>query len=510
MVVHLTDNEYNELPRLSKTVVPKIPESAQLPKFDINALRSGILHLGCGAFHRAHQAAITQEAVNLSPQEQVAWGIETVCMNRRTLYDTLHEQDKLFSLLLREPEKTTAELIGIFTEVLHAPSDPVGIHRRIAHPDIKIVTLAVTPGGYSINTETHKLNDSDPKIQEDLRNRDNPQTTIGMISAALGLVKKNGQRPPVFLSCDNIRSNGHTLHDAIVDYTALYDESLASWIDTNVQFPCAVVDRIAQPETEDDLHLAGQLLGARDLAPVPTEPLWDWTIEDFEGPRPLWQELGVRFVSNIQAYELGKLRLLNAAHMLLAYLGVLSGYDTIADSANDPLLGALTRQFMVAEAGSTLKLSQKDLVDTANTVLRRFTNPAIRQDIVRIGRNGSEKMIPRVTDAMRENLERGKHTPAGLLLIAAWIHGFLLTARGKHPVKLVEPMLDELSQLAEKNSSSSEALADAFLARTDLLGNLNYPGVREDLVEDLEAFKHNNVSEIVKHHLRPEFGGRVK
>jgi fructuronate reductase len=327
-----------------------------------------------------------------------------------------------------------------------------------------------------------------------------------MLARGLDVVRRRGGAPPVILSCDNVTANGTTLRGAVVDFAALCDDRLAGWIAAAVRFPCTVADRIVAPTGTTDLQVAWRHLGGvEDRVPVSAEPFLDWTIEDFDGARPRWERAGARFVSDVTQRQLAKLRLLNGTHMLLAYLGALRGHATVAEACGDPLLAALSRQFMMAEQGPTLMLPVTELHRIADELMRRFGNSAIRHDLARVGRNGSDKMTSRVTDAMRQNLAHGRPTPASILLIAGWIR--LLGADIDPATALVDPRRDELASIARIFADRPQQLASAFLDRSDIFGTFaDRASVQRELSRALADTAHGDVAGAVRRRLAPESG----
>ncbi|MEC3918980.1 mannitol dehydrogenase family protein [Nocardia sp. CDC160] len=493
-------------PRLGVGALRGLPEDVTRPPFTPGSLGTGIVHLGCGAFHRAHQALITQHAMSATGDRR--WGISTVAMSRPDVVGALRAQDNLYTTLLRDEGVVRAEVVGAITAAVHAPSDRIGVVRRVADPRVRIVTLTVTTGGYCLAPSGRLDSGSDP-VRHDLRCSAKPCTAIGMLVGGLAAVRRRGGTPPVVISCDNLTANGRQLRSAVLDFAALRDDRLANWIGRNVQFPCSVVDRIvASGEDTDDAAARTRLGGVDDRAQVSAEPFMTWTIENFEGERPRWDLVGAEYVGDVTGHELAKLRLLNGTHLLLAYLGALAGYSTIAEASADPALSALAKQFMLYEQGPTLTLVDAELQRTVRDLLRRFRNPDIRHEMTRVGRNGSDKMLPRVTAAMRENLAAGRPTPAAILLIAAWIHWFDLCGTPRAPGEIIDPRAAELARLAA--IPDPHRRARAFLARTDIFGVLPHLGhVQQEVGDALTELIRDNVSEVIERRLRPEFLGRV-
>ncbi|MFC9996120.1 mannitol dehydrogenase family protein [Nocardia sp. NPDC127526] len=494
-------------PRLGVGTLPRLPRNVTRPDYIPRQLGTGIVHLGCGAFHRAHQALITQHAMAATGDQR--WGIAAVAMSRPDVVTALRAQDNLYTTLLRDSAGDHAEVVGAITAAVHAPSDRIGVARRIADPRVRIVTLTVTAGGYCVSPVTGQLDVSSDPVRHDLRCASNPCTAIGMLVGGLQAVRRRGGVPPVVISCDNLSANGRQLRSAVIGFAAMRDDRLADWIARNVQFPCSVVDRIVAPAgPADEAAARSRLGGVDDRAPVSAEPFLTWTIEDFTGDRPHWELAGARFVGDVTDHELAKLRLLNGTHMLLAYLGALAGHATVAEASADPVLAALARQFMLEEQGPTLNLPPEDLHRTVDELLRRFRNPAIRHDMRRVGRNGSEKMMPRVTDAMRENLAAGRPTPAAVLLIASWIRWFDLCGTGNAVTEVIDPHAEALAGLAA--IAHPQLRARAFLARTDIFGELpQLDRVRREVGAALAELDRDHVIDVVRRRLSPNGNGRA-
>lgn len=501
----LPDKSAPTAPRLSAALLGKLPTAVVRPGFAPRSLSTGILHLGCGSFHRAHQALATQHAIDATSDPR--WGIASVAMTRPTVVAALRAQDNLYTTLLHADGRARVEVVGTIVDAVHAPSDRLGVPKRIAHPDIKIVTLTVTASGYCISPVTGRLDENCESVRHDLRDPRHPISPIGMLANGFAAIRRRGGTPPVVLSCDNLCGNGRNLRAAVIDFAALRDGGLADWIARNVQFPNSVVDRIVQPATPADPAAARNWLGGiEDRAPVSAEPFMTWTIEHFDGECPRWDLAGARFVTDVTDYEQAKLRLLNGTHMLLAYLGALAGYRTIAEAAADPALGALARQFMRCEQGPTLALPATELHRTVDELMVRFRNPAICHDMTRVGRNGSDKMVPRVVAALRDNIEAGRPTPGAELLIAAWIRWFTASRESGAVMTVADPRENSLAALAD--TTDPHRSARAFLQRTDIFGTLPEPDRLHRQVGDaLAELVRDGVDATVRRRLDPGYEG---
>lgn len=429
------------------------------------------MHLGCGSFHRAHQVAATQAAIGREGETGLRWGIVSASMRRPDLARQLREQDNLYTLLTREPHGTVASVMAAITEAVFAGDEDAHLVARIADPRTRLVTLTVTASGYYL-TADGRLDPQATAIRQDLA-RVAPRTAPGLLTAGLTLVRQNGHVPPVVICCDNVTENGSTLRQLVMDYAALRGEdALAAWIGEHVVFPDTMVDRIAPPPKETDREDAKRLLGGiEDEIPVSAEPWFQWIIERFDGPRPLWEaHPGTRFVRDVGIFERAKLQMLNGTHMLLAYVGGLANLPTMAEAATDPSLGLIATEFMRREQSVGVDLSPDEIDSYASDLMTRFRNPGIVHEVERIGRNGSAKMATRVIAPMRENLEAGRPVTGAVLLVASWIRWFALHEQEALEVALLDPRAAALRRICAEARGDHAAQAEAFLAMEEVFG----------------------------------------
>ncbi|MFC4170199.1 mannitol dehydrogenase family protein [Teichococcus aestuarii] len=478
-------------PRLSPRTLGLLPRSVARPGFDVAALRPGILHLGCGAFHRAHQAVFTQRALQASnAAEPEPWGIIAASLRKPDMRDALRPQHGLYTVLERGAEGVQAEVIGTVREVLYAPEEHAAMAARFLDPDIHIVTLTVTSAAYCIDATTGRLCAAHPDIQRDLHGA-TPQSAIGVLVAGLAQVRQAGLRPPVVMSCDNLAGNGRVLRQAAMDYAALRDDSLAEWIGTSVQFPCSMVDRIVPAATEVDQADAAAMLGLHDAAPVSAEPFRQWVIETFEGPRPRWEEAGAEFVPDVAPWEASKLRLLNGTHMAIAYLGALSGFRTVAEFVADPAFGSYALRFMLREQMPTMPPSDHDITAYAHQLLRRWRNPGIVHQLTRVGRNGSEKLQTRLLASLCENRHAGRPAPCTTLAVAAWICCASGRTGQAGPVQMEDPLDQHLKAIGQAAGDDAARLTDLALGVEQAFGTElpNCAAFRADLTQAVRALQ---------------------
>ncbi|GAB2840159.1 mannitol dehydrogenase family protein [Actinoallomurus bryophytorum] len=410
----------------------------------------GIVHLGIGAFHRAHQAVYTEDAGD-------GWGICGITQRSAAVASRLAPQDGLYSVLERGPGGVSARVIGAVREVLTGSATVA----RIGDPAVKIVSLTVTEKGYRHDPATRRLRVDDPEILRDLAGRP-PETVIGRLVGGLA-----GREAPVtVLCCDNLTANGSFVRGLVEEYC----DRGGIRLPCEVTFPNAMVDRITPATTPEDLDEAERLLGVRDEAVVVTEPFSQWVIEDtFAAGRPAWDTAGAILTTDVAPYETMKLRLLNGAHSMLAYLGADFTYvsDAIAGGLGDDL-----RHYMDEDATPTLDVPRGfDLAAYKSSLIERFANPALRHRIAQIAMDGSQKLPQRLLGVVRDRLATGEEPRWAALAVAAWMR-HVKTAK-----ELDDPMAETLRK-AVAGADSPEKVVDALLSITDVFG----PDLRDSVV----------------------------
>lgn len=382
--------------------------------------RTGIVHLGPGAFFRAFQAIYTAEAMAAQGGD---WGILAVSLKSPTARDQLEPQGGAFTAVELGPQGKRARVIESITGVLVAPEDPEAVIAAMADPGVKIVSLTITEKGYCHEPATGRLNRDHPEIRHDLDNPDRPQSAPGFIVAALARRRADGVKPFTVLTCDNLPSNGRLARGIVLDFARALDPDLADWIAAEVPFPATMVDRITPATTPADIEALAASEGYLDPACVMHEPFRQWVIEDdFADGRPAWEVAGAQFVRNVEAHEAMKLRCLNGTHSTLAYLGYLSGYETIAETVADPAFAALCNRLWREEILPTVPRPEgEDLPAYCAALLDRYRNPGIRHRTWQIAMDGSQKLPQRILGTVRDALAAGR-VPSGLCLaVAGWM-----------------------------------------------------------------------------------------
>ena len=427
--------------RLSLTNLPVAPE------VDPRALSVGIVHLGLGAFHRAHQAVVTERAAVVSGDTR--WGIAGVSQRSATVRDQLVPQDGLYAVLERGSGDPSVQVIGSIREVLTAPADPEAVVARIADPAVSVVTLTVTEKGY--RAASAGLDLTDPEIRADLTGRP-PRTVVGQLAA--GLAQR--VEPLSIVSCDNLVANGPFLRKLVTDYFEALGKVPSVFEAT--RFPASMVDRIVPATTEADREEAARLLGVRDDAVVVAEPFLQWVIEDdFAGDRPAWERAGAVLTADVAPWEQAKLRMLNATHSMLAYLGALRGYETIAEAVRDEELSTLARALMTEDVVPTLTPPDGlDLAAYGVSVLERFANPALKHRTTQVAMDGSVKLPVRMLGTVRDRLAAGAEPRVISLAVAAWMVYMLKTPT------VDDPQADRL-KAAIAGATEPATVVDALL-----------------------------------------------
>jgi fructuronate reductase len=456
------------LTRLSSQTLGRLPASIRCPAYDRAALQPGIVHLGLGAFARAHLCEYTDDALE---RDFGAWGIVGASLQRPDQRDRLKPQDGLYCFLKRAPEGPQLRIIGSVLDVLVAPEDPAALVTRLAAAETRIVSLTVTEKGYCHDPATGRLKDDHPDILHDLEHPDAPRSAIGLIVAALRIRKREGLAPFTALSCDNLPHNGKVLHGLVRDFAALRDDALSQWIEANGAFPATMVDRIVPATTEADIAEVAGLLGLKDAAPVIGEPFRQWAIEDaFALGRPAWEDVGAQMVSEVAPFEFMKLRMLNGAHSSLAYLGYLAGHETVAQASGDPVLARFLHGLW-AEIIPTVPAPQGvDLKAYAGDLLSRFQNPAIKHRTWQIAMDGSQKLPQRLLGTIRDRLKAGASIDHLALGVAAWMAYVAGTDEAGAPIDVRDPLAAEFARISAAAGRDAGALSQGLIGIEAIFG----------------------------------------
>ncbi len=442
--------------------------AALWPRYDRTKIKTGIVHLGVGAFHRAHQAVYTDGVLARDPR----WGIAGASLRAADTRDALQPQDGLYALSLRDGQGETLRIIGALREVLVAPEAPAALIAAMAAPDVRIVSLTVTEKGYCHDPASGRLRADHPDVIHDLAHPNAPRSAPGYILAALRARRAAGLRPFSVLCCDNLPANGHTVHQVLQDLAELQGSELASFIRGEVACPSTMVDRIVPATTDEDRARIAGLLGYEDAWPVVSEPFSQWVIEDqFRADRPDWAAEGAEFVADVAPFELAKLRLLNGSHSSLAYLGYLSGDETVAEAMTRPDMARFVAHLMEHEVSPTLPAAAGlDLASYRRALQMRFANPALRHRTWQIAMDGSQKLPQRLLGTIRDRLAAGAPIAALALGVAAWMAYVTgIDGQGK-AIDVRDPLRDELRRRTDAAGREAARLAQALVGVEAIFG----------------------------------------
>lgn len=456
--------------RLRPEALAMLPADVARPRYDRSRLRTGIVHLGLGAFHRAHQAVYTEDVLE---REFGPWGIAGVSLRSPDTRDALAPQGGLYAVAVRGAGGERLRVVGAVTEVLVAPEDPAAVLERLCRPAVRIVTLTVTEKGYCHDPATGALDEDHPGIRRDLADPGRPGTAPGFLVEALDRRRRAGLQPFTVLSCDNLPSNGDTTAGILRRLASLRDPAFGRWVEDAVACPNGMVDRIVPATTPEDRDAVARRLGAEDAWPVVTEPFSQWVVEDrFPSGRPAWEHVGAELVPDVRPYELMKLRLLNGSHSTLAYLGYLAGCDTVSQAMADPAFARLVRGLMDEEVTPTLAVPPgADLDRYKAALLDRFANPALRHRTWQIAMDGSQKLPQRLLGTVRDRLAAGAPIDRLALAVAAWMRYVAGRDELGEPIDVRDPLAGRLAALAAGAGGSAGALASALLGVREVFGD---------------------------------------
>ncbi len=408
----------------------------------------GVVHLGLGAFFRAHGAIYLEEAMQRSGG---AWGIAGVSLLSPGQRDALAPQDCLYHAVELGPEGEKPRLVEAVQEVLVAREDPQAVLALMAAPNVRIVSLTVTEKGYCHEPSTGRLNAAHPDIAHDLAH-ELPVSAPGFIVRALQRRRAAGLRPFTVLTCDNLPGNGRMVRGVVLEFARRVDPALAAWIESEGRFPSTMVDRIVPATKPEDIARVGELTGFADAAPVMHEPFRQWVVEDdfVDGDRPDLGAAGVELVSDVEPYEHMKLRMLNGTHSALAYLGYLAGHETIAETIADPVFEGFVRALWEDEIIPAVSAPPGvDLGVYAGSLLERYRNPAIRHRTWQIAMDGSQKLPQRILGTLSANLAAGRRSPGLVLAVAAWMRYVGGVDESGNAIDVRDPLAARLRALSD-------------------------------------------------------------
>lgn len=483
--------------RLSERTRASLSSSVAQPAYDRTALRCGIVHLGLGAFHRAHQALYTEAAIADADNR---WGIVGVSLRSKSVPDTLIPQDLLYCVLEREGQDVQARLVNVLRAALHAPTQLDEVLDALADPETHVVTSTVSEKGYSVHSATGELDVDDEQIRHDLAQPEAPVSTIGLLFA--GLRRRARGAPLTVLCCDNMASNGETLRKLVLQFANLVDSNVARHIERTVAFPSSMVDRIVPAATSESLDWTTQRVGLRDEAAIVCESFSQWVIEDrFAGARPAWERGGALLVNDVRPYQAMKLRLLNGTHSAIAYLGQLRDVETVSDAMRDPLVGPFARQLMTQDLRSTISAPDGyDVLAYCDQLLDRFENPSLAHRTQQIAMDGTQKVPVRWLPALRASLDAGVELPHVERALAAWLH-YLSAQRSDSGVTFAisDPGAATLGARLRAAHNANDVVR-AALAHASVFGEVPWPeAFIARLTKHLAVLRNHGVAALLAH-----------
>jgi mannitol 2-dehydrogenase len=443
-----------------------------VPSYDRLQIRAGIVHVGVGGFHRAHQAMYLDRLMNAGIGRD--WGVYGVGVMPadRLMKQALGAQDGLYTLVQKHSDGTReAAVIGSLVRYLFAPDDPDKVIEAMAAEHTRIVSLTITEGGYNIDDATGEFDAANPDVVRDLEPGATPRTVYGIIAEALRRRRERGVPTFSVMSCDNLQGNGHLSKRAVSSFARLRDPELGDWIEREVSFPNSMVDRITPATTDADKADVRNQFGMDDLWPVVCEPYTQWVLEDaFSAGRPPLEEVGVQVVADVEPYELMKLRLLNGSHQAMCYFACLAGYQLVHEAAQDPLFRAFLLGYMAHEAAPSLPpVPSIDLDAYQQELIVRFSNPQIRDTIARLCAQTSDRIPKFVLPVIRQQLASGGDIRRSAAVVASWARYAEGRDEQGRPIEIVDRLADRITELATRQ----RAEPDAFITSREIFGSLS-------------------------------------
>lgn len=472
------------MPPLSNATLHSLHPRVGVPRYDRQATRPSIVHVGVGGFHRSHQAVYVDDVLALGHSE---WGLSGVGLlpSDHRMATVMRQQDCLYTLVLKGAEgEPHPRVVGSLRSYLFAPDDTESVIAALADPATRVVSMTITEGGYLVSDATGDFDADHPSVVADLAPGAVPRTVFGLVTEALARRRALGLTGFTVVSCDNMPGNGAVARSAFRSFARLRSPGLADWLDEHVSFPSSMVDRITPVTSDEDRR---ELLARYDLDdgwPVVAEPFTQWVLEDhFVDGRPPLEEVGVQLVADVEPYELMKLRLLNASHQVMGYLGSLAGHGYVHEVCHDPDFAGLLGRYLEEEATPTLPaVPGIDLEGYRQTLLARFANPAIRDSLARNCTDGSDRIPKFVLPVVRHQLAHDGDITVAATAIAGWARYLEGVDESGRPFEVADRRLEQLAPLVAAQRSNPEAL----LAADDVFGDVaGHPRFRSAFREAL-------------------------
>ena len=474
--------------RLCQATLAERGDEISRPAYDRSAVGIGIVHLGPGGFHRAHQAVYTDAAITAAGGD---WGIAGVCMRSAAARDELAPQDGLYTVVSADNHGERMQVVGALQRVLVAPESPAAVMQQLTDPGVHIVTLTVTEKGYCLGAGGEGIDTAHEDVRHDLAHPQDPRSVPGLLAEALRR-RAALRRTLTLLSCDNLGSNGLRLRSAVLGMLAAQSSGSTAWVEDNCRFPCSMVDRIVPAASPALRARVSARIGLEDRACVLTEPFMQWVIEDsFAGPRPAWDAAGALLVKDVEVWENAKLRLLNGPHSAIAYLGALAAFEWVHEAMATPWFAGFIERFMEQEIISVIAAPPGlDLQAYAAALRSRFANGAVPYATAKVASDGSQKIPQRLLPVLRERLRRGLPCDGFVTVLAAWMRHVSGSALDGTRLDVSDPMSARLAAAARLDLSAHERVAAVLAIREifdrELADNERLAGLLAARLDDIE------------------------
>jgi mannitol 2-dehydrogenase len=459
------------MPSLRADTLEACAERLPTPSYDRSRLGTGVVHIGVGGFHRAHQAMYHDRLLNQGMA--LDWAISGVGVmpSDRRMKDVMEAQDGLYTLVVKHSDGTyDPRVIGAITDYLFAPDDAEAVVEKLAATSTRVVSLTVTEGGYNLHHVTGEFDADNPAVVGDLEPGATPRTTFGLVTEALRRRRERGLAPFSVMSMDNLEGNGELARRAFTAFARLRDADLGDWIAEAARFPNSMVDRITPQTTEADVDAVRERFGVEDRWPVVCEPYTQWVLEDdFSVGRPPYEDAGVQVVDDVRPYELMKLRLLNASHQALCYFAYLAGYRLVHEAMQDPLFSRFLLAYMDREGAPAVPpVPGIDLDQYKHTLIERFSNPEVRDTIARLCAESSDRIPKWLLPVVRHRLAAGGDVQCSAAVVASWARYAEGVDEQGEPIEVVDRLRDRLTEAARRRREDP----DAFIADREVFGDL--------------------------------------
>lgn len=486
----------------------RLGHRAAVPRYDRGALKPGIVHIGAGAFNRAHFAVYLEDLLNQGGDPRWAeCGIGLLPPDMK-IHEALTAQDTLYSVLVRDEQTQDVRIIGSLTEHLYAPAASETVIERMAAPECSIVSMTVTEGGYFLDDSTREFLSSHPGIQHDLTHPVQPQTFVGYLAEAAERRRKRGLAPFTVQSCDNLQGNGKAARTALLSFAEMRSPALRQWIERNVAFPSSMVDRITPATTDEERAFLEERFGIHDLAPVAPEPFRQWIIEDtFSNGRPAWEKAGAQFTTDVVPFERIKMRLLNGAHLAIGYSGVLAGIPLVYEAMGTQAIHDLVCAFLEEVTPILPELPGMGLTEYKASLVHRFSNPAIKDTILRLCLDSTAKIAKFIVPSIGELLDAEQKLQVIPLVVACCLLSMCEKDEKGNKPAIVDPMAGLLSEFVTSGGRDVRLA----LAVQPVFGSIanRHPEFVDQVQQSLDSLRRLGVLRTIEETLSTNSTGRV-